>query len=167
MKSIIGVDPGVNGGMVMMAFNGEVEDVYSFSGQTVDEVVARMGEMSEYIKNQKEIIPRGVKGRVYLEKVTYIKGDGGMGAFTFGKVFGGLLFGFKALGMDVILVPPVLWQSRLECMTGGNKNVTWNKAKEIWPTVFSGQTKGWGLSVADALLIAEYGRQQAVRELNG
>ena len=45
------------------------------------------------------------------------------------------------------------------CMTGGDKMVTYKKAREMWPAMFEGSTKAWGLSVADAMLIAEYGRR--------
>ena len=151
--SVIGVDPGVNGGIAVLDDRGEVSALVSFSGMTVDQAVGAMREISA----------RWLNSNVYLEKVAYKKGDGPQGSFTFGKVYGGLLFGFKCLGMNVINVTPMLWMSAMSCMTGGNKDVTWHKARDMWPEAFLGRTKGWGLAIADAMLIAEFGRRQEAR----
>lgn len=154
MKTIIGVDPGVNGGMCVMDVGSQTDEIgtilalYSFSGRTVDQVV-------EAMKFEAKFHP----GPVYLEKVHSMPTDGHVGAFTFGKVYGGLLFGFKCLGLQTYSPTPQLWMQRMECMTGGNKMVTLNKAKAMWPHILEGKTKAWGLSVADAMLIAEYGRR--------
>jgi hypothetical protein len=150
-KTIIGVDPGVNGGMCMVT-HGYPMEVFSFSGKTVDEVCAAMVAWTRAAKERGAV-------SVYLEKVHSMPDNGHVQAFTFGKVYGGLLFGFKCMGLTVYHPTPQLWMEAMECMTGGDKLVTLRKAKAMWPDFFVGKTKAWGLSIADAMLIAEYGRR--------
>ena len=149
-KTIIGVDPGVNGGMCLLTPGYPIE-VYSFTGKTVDEVCTTMVAWARAARERGPV-------SVFLEKVHSMPDNGHVQAFTFGKVYGGPLFGFKCLGLPVYHPTPQLWMERMECMTGGDKMVTYKKAKAMWPHIFEGKTKAWGLSVADAMLIAEYGR---------
>ena len=93
-------------------------------------------------------------GVCYLEKVGYIKGDGGKGSFTFGKVYGVLYAAAAGAGLEVKDVYPMAWQSFLQCATGGNKNVSKARAQGLWPHLKITH------HIADALLIAEYGRRQ-------
>ena len=151
MKTIIGVDPGVNGGMCMMTPHYPTE-VFSFSDKTVDEVCDTMVAWARAAKERGAV-------SVYLEKVHSMPDNGHVQAFTFGKVYGGPLFGFKCMGLTVYHPTPQLWMGAMECMTGGDKGVTYRKAKAMWPDFFVGKTKAWGLSIADAMLIAEYGRR--------
>lgn len=158
MIPLIGIDPGVNGAMAMI--NAEAPQpkllaIYPFTDQTVDQLVYMMTIWTDFVKAQAP-----AHRTVYLEKVCQISGDGPQGAFTFGKVYGGLLFGFKALGMTVLSPTPQLWMSRLDCLTGGNKKVTANKAKQIFPGVLDGKLQSYVNAVSDAMLIAEYGRRQ-------
>jgi len=53
----------------------------------------------------------------------------------------------------IIDVSPVKWQSALSCLTKGKKNVTKARAQQWFPKIKV--THG----IADALLIAEYGRR--------
>ena len=93
-----------------------------------------------------------LRGRVaFVEKVGHIRGDGGKGSFTFGRVDGLIRGTLLSVGVQVRDVPPMLWQSRMGCMTGGDKNVSKRKAQELFPRVKV--THG----IADALLIARYG----------
>ncbi len=47
---------------------------------------------------------------------------------------------------------------KLDCLTGGNKNVSLAKAKELFPAQFPPKMlKKEAMKIADALLIARYG----------
>lgn len=96
----------------------------------------------------------------YLEKVGVMPRDGKVGAFTFGRVAGLLEAGAYAGagGAEVVLVPPQIWQSKMECLSGGNKNVTKNRAQQLFPGVHITH------ATADALLIAEFGRRRLLAE---
>lgn len=157
---ILGIDPGVKGGIALLSDNGEVREAVALDGMTETELAAAMERLS-----MRALYPRPV---CVVEKVGYIKGDGAMGAFTFGKVYGllrGLALGF---GLEIIDVYPMLWQSSLCCLSAGNKNVTKNKAIELFPSYHNELLrrpgkKGITHGIADALLIAEYGRRLQLR----
>lgn len=71
-------------------------------------------------------------------------------AFKFGRNFG-MLEGILAY-YKVDYVTPQKWQAALNCRTGGNKKISLNRAKELFPDV-----KGLNLKTADSLLLAYYG----------
>jgi hypothetical protein len=56
----------------------------------------------------------------------------------------------KLLKIPYELIPPQRWMKRLDCMTGGDKNVTKDKAIKMFPNVKVTH------AVADSLLIAKY-----------
>lgn len=151
---VMGVDVGTRGAVSVLRPDGAVEYVRGFRPEMTE------GEMVAIVREALTALVRIGGHIVFIEKVGYIgkradgsKGDGGQGAFTFGRV-DGLLRGAVIMGGGRIRdVYPQMWQSRLECLSGGNKNVTKAKAASLWPTMKMTHT------VADALLIAEYGRR--------
>ena len=141
----MGVDPGVRGGVVVLAANGAVKFCRGLSpDEETTEGVLRDActELWNY---------GGFE--CFLEKVGYIRGDGGQGAFTFGNVNGFIRGFLRASRVTIYAVPPQLWQAKLECLTGGDKNVSKARAQSLFPEVKVAH------AIADALLIAQYGRQ--------
>jgi hypothetical protein len=57
----------------------------------------------------------------------------------------------------------MMWQSALNCMSGGNKNVTKGKAIELFPSYHAQRPRGIVHDIADSILIAEYGRRTLER----
>jgi len=153
MSAVIGVDPGVNGGISVLGHNGAVLHVQGFKGtMTEKELVA---EVSAAVA----VLGMAGGGPAFVETVGYMPGDGGQGAFTFGKVCGLLRGALLAKGIIVVGVYPQTWQAKMECMSGGNKNVTKSRAVEIFHNIKMTH------AIADCLLIAEYGRRViALRE---
>lgn len=147
--AVLGVDPGTRGGLaVLRAADARVLRVQAFTpGMTISDLVRA-------VRAAVETMPSEGGGEAYVERVGYIRGDGGRGAFTFGQVAGVISGTLFALGYPPRYVYPVTWQSRLDCLSGGNKNVTKRRAIELFPSVRVTH------AVADALLIAEYGRRR-------
>jgi len=144
-ESVMGIDPGVRGGVAVLSASGYPVFVEVFKpGMTEAELCEILTKASMVCKI------------CYMEKVGYIKGDGAQGAFTFGKIYGllrGILLG---QGMEIKNVYPVMWQAKFKCLSRGNKNVTKNRAISFFPSVKV--THG----NADALLISEFGRQSLI-----
>jgi hypothetical protein len=154
---IIGIDPGVKGGMALLTSGGEVVEALPFEGMTRDAL-----EMSfRAWRDTQDIRPEN--SLLVIEKVGYIKGDGGKGSFTFGNI-AGLLEGLGrgVLCLRPLFVYPMMWQSALLCLSGGNKNVTKNMAISLFPQYHAQRPRGITHGIADALLIAEWGRRTAV-----
>ena len=154
---IIGIDPGVKGGMALLTDLGGLVDTVSFEGFKAKELAAAFRLwVTMSVAPEKTIC--------WIEKVGYIKGDGAQGSFTFGRA-AGLLEGIS-LGNDVEphYVYPVMWQSYLQCLTAGNKKVSQRKAIQMFPAYHAERPRGITLGIADAILIAEYGRRMGLRQ---
>ncbi len=152
---ILGIDPGVAGGIAVLHTDGSIALLRPFRPTMTE---------TEFVAVVQEGL-RKVDDEVFIEKVQYIgkrndgrKGDGGQGAFTFGAVYGLIRGVVLAKGVVPRYVSPMMWQAALECMTGGVKNISKARARELWPA------EKWTHAIADAALIAEYGRRATLRE---
>ena len=144
MNFVVGIDPGTKGGIAVLDDSGGVVWTKAFRpDMTLVEFVEDVGAALD-------TNPRGV----FLEKVGHKRGDGSRGSFTFGGAMRAAEIALLSHGVKPKYVPPVFWQARLECLSGGDKSVTLRRAKEL----FGNQVKVTH-GIADALLIAEYGRR--------
>lgn len=147
MMAFLGVDPGVAGGLALLREDGTVAHIRAFSNaMTEREFVTAVDTAAGLLSVYRDRF-------CVMEKVGFIKGDGGKGSFTFGKVVGLIRGCLLTRGISVSDVYPVIWQARMECMTGGNKNISKRRAQELFPC------EKITHAIADALLIAEYGRR--------
>lgn len=149
MIAVLGVDPGVRGGMALLRADGTVSALWASQPDMAEiELVAAVCEAAAQLKLH------GSR-TCFMEKVGYIRGDGGQGAFTFGKVTGLIRGALLASGIESHDVYPMMWQAKMECLTGGNKNVSKRRAIELYPK------EKITHAVADALLIARYGWERS------
>jgi hypothetical protein len=144
--AVMGVDPGVRGGLSVLDEKGRPALVETFKPQMMeyDLVAVAVGAARRLMELG------GVN--VYFEKVGFIRGDGGQGSFTFGRVDGLLRGALRASGCQLHDVRPTMWQMKMGCLTGGNKNISKQHASVHFPEIKI--THG----NADSLLIAYYGR---------
>lgn len=136
-----GIDPGSTGAISIITFEGipyipKVE----------------INKMSEGIEGIHSILRDcfNINSWVVCEAVHSSPQMGVSTAFKFGRNFG-WIEGILAL-KNVDYVTPQKWQAALNCRTGGNKKISFNRAKELFPDV-----KGLNLKTADSLLLAYYG----------
>ena len=140
---MIGIDPGQSGGMVVIDGEGGVLDAVAFATMTEHDIAETLAEWGEW--------PCG--GVATIEAVHSMPKQGVASTFKFGKSYGFLLGLLTALKIPYVMVTPRQWQKELGCLSGGDKNVTKGAAQRQWP----GQK--WTHAIADAALIAEYGRR--------
>lgn len=150
MKAVLGVDPGLRGGIALLHGDGRIGGVWSLGDCNAP------WELVDTVRTVTRALRLAGGCQAYLEKVGYIPGDGGKGLATFMRLVGILEGAFLALGVEVIEVYPQLWQAKLECLSRGDKNVTKARAKALFP-----EYERMTHAVADALLIAAYGQQRA------
>ncbi|MDE2019160.1 MAG: hypothetical protein KGJ13_02305 [Patescibacteria group bacterium] len=151
MTSVLAVDPGVHGAVAVLAESGLPVFLEPFRPHMTAEEGVHLLERAHKMAGQNSI--------ALIEKVGVMPGDGRQGAFTFGRIAGGIEWALLALGARICHVYPAVWQSSLGCLSGGNKNVTKRKAQEL----FSGMLpEGCSIThaTADALLIAHYGLEK-------
>ena len=146
MNAVMGWDPGIDGGVSVLAGDGRVLYAHPLrEGMSEDEVIA-------IVKEAVTVLLKAGGWECYMEKVHFVKGDGGKGSFTFGGIYKLVRGALKMGGIRIYDVPPQLWQAKLECLTGGDKNVSKRRAIELFPGIKITH------AIADALLIALYGR---------
>lgn len=141
MSLIMGVDPGESGGCAILRPDGKPMYVVKFRGMTPTDVCGAIGCYREEIK------------MCFLERVSSMPKQGVASTFKFGKHYGFLHGVITAHKIPVTHVVPFVWQKFLNCATKGDKNVTKRRAQELFPSLTIIH------AIADALLIAEYGRR--------
>jgi len=140
MSTIIGIDPGTNGGIAWIT-DGK---------PCVEKMPDTLQDLWELLRDI------AVEGQcvAYLEQVHSSPQMGVVSSFTFGNGFGRLEMALTAAGISFERVRPQVWQKAMGCMTKGDKNVSKRKAQELFPQIKVTH------AIADALLIASYGAKQ-------
>ena len=95
-----------------------------------------------------------------IEKVHSMPKQGVKSSFTFGQGYGFLLGCLTALEIPFEYVTPQKWQRYLGCLSKGDKNVTKQKAQELFPHLEITH------ATADALLIGEYLKRTHYKDLD-
>jgi hypothetical protein len=142
-KTIIGIDPGKNGGIAWIT-DGK---------PCVEKMPDTLQDLWELIVSISMNASTGGTGiHAYIEQVHSSPQMGVKSAFTFGNGFGHLEMALTAAGIPFTRIRPQVWQKKLGCMTKGNKNITKQKAQELFPGIKVTH------AISDALLIATYGK---------
>ena len=137
--AVLGIDPGKSGALALV---DNVGAKYTFKlSNTERDVWDCLKEWKPYIEC------------AYLERVSAMPRQGVSSTFKFGTSYGFLRGVLVALEVPFEAVTPAKWQRAMSCLTKGDKNVTKSRAQELFPEVKVTH------AIADALLIAEYGRR--------
>jgi crossover junction endodeoxyribonuclease RuvC len=140
MITIIGIDPGTNGGIAWITDGKPCVE-------KMPDTLQDLWELFRDISSEGDC-------RAYLEQVHSSPQMGVVSSFTFGNGFGHLEMALTAAGIPFERVRPQVWQKAMGCMTKGDKNVSKRKAQELFPQIKVTH------AIADALLIASYGAKQ-------
>lgn len=132
---ILGVDPGASGGFALI---------------TGSRTGAACWPMPETERDIFELIANSGAQHICIEAVHSMPKQGVASSFKFGRNYGFLRACIIASGVPFENVSPQRWQKALNCLTGGDKNVSKSKAQQLYPHVKITH------AVADALLIATY-----------
>ena len=138
--AILGIDPGKSGALALVDETGVVELPFKLDNTERD--------IWECLKSWRPQIEFA-----YLEKVHSMPKQGVVSSFKFGQSYGFLRGVLIAVEIPWEAVTPQKWQGALSCRTKGDKNITKARAQELFPDVRVTH------ALADALLIAEYGRR--------
>jgi Holliday junction resolvasome RuvABC endonuclease subunit len=139
-KSWIGVDPGASGAIAIIHESGRVNWIKNDSTEH---------ELADWLRD----VADGFDCFAIIEQVNAMPKQGVSSTFKFGKSFGFLIGLLTALRVPYETYRPQAWQKHMRCMTKGDKNVSKAAAQRLWPSAKITHAN------ADALLIAEFGRQ--------
>lgn len=140
---VIGIDPGWSGGIATV---GAITNATGFSNMTELDILNTIKAYRSYTDT------------CYMERVHSMPKQGVSSSFKFGHNYGFVRACVLSLGMVMIDVTPQKWQGALGCLTKGDKNITKSRAQQWFPGIKVTH------AVADALLIAEYGRRMETKE---
>lgn len=158
MKHIVGIDPGTNGGIAVLDMEGNVI--------SVTKMPETMQDILEYLRKYSggEQLFMRADSVCYLEKVGYgMPGQSSRATATFARHCGHLEMALLALGIKTNECTPQKWQKHYQLGKSSDygktewKNKLKSQAQQLFPR------EKVTLAVADALLIAEYGRKQEVK----
>lgn len=152
MKTYVGIDPGQKGGIAVISASGEVLEVY---------------RMPEFPCNIASIFEGIIKSYdnpfVVMEKSQSMPKQGIAGAHSYG-IHNGVLLGMIIMGkLPYHLVRPVMWKKLILAGEAdkSDKNTSIRICENLFPDVdlIPGQLRKPHDGIAEALLIAEYGRR--------
>lgn len=141
----IGIDPGKNGGIAVFKDLCEYVEVRPYS----DDIL---------LNNMK--VGRTFDIICYLEQVHAMPKQGVSSTFNFGMNYGFIQGVLKAYGIPYELVTPQKWKKEFSCTS--DKNTSIEVCKRLFPNVNLKATERCKKDhdgMAEALLIAEYGRR--------
>jgi hypothetical protein len=141
----IGIDNGSSGGIAVLTQLGGI--------WRVDPMPPSDPEILELLTAVRAMIYKQGDCHAMLEHAQAFPGMGVSGAFNYGRGYGAMQMALLACGIPYDVVTPGKWQSKLGCLSGGKKNITKARAEKLFPT------QKVTHAIADALLIAEYGRR--------
>jgi crossover junction endodeoxyribonuclease RuvC len=161
---VLGIDPGQSGGFALLSPDAPAKawkmpateaDVWLLM-RDIQHDVNLPTSMSFGPNRGRDIqVHRGVL-TVWIEKVGAMPKQGVSSTFKFGRGYGFLRGCITALALPWNEVAPGVWQRKLQCLSGGDKNVTKARAQQLYPHLRITH------ATADALLIASYGAMQQV-----
>ncbi len=156
MKCVIGIDPGVNGGIAVLGMDGCVIFVRKMP-ETPQDILDCLRKFAGT-----ELF--GSEAVCYLEKVgTGMPGQSSKATATFARHCGHLEMALLALGIKTNDITPNKWEKSYQLGKSSDysktewKNKLKAKAQQLFPK------ERVTLAVCDALLLAEYGRKQEVK----
>lgn len=145
----IGIDPGKNGGIACIGDGKNNSEAYPYSD---DVLINSLGLVCTKCC-QNDVI-------CYLEHVHAMPKQGVSSTFNFGVNFGFIQGVLKAYGIPYELVTPQKWKKEFSCTS--DKNTSIEVCKRLFPNVnlkATDRCKKDHDGMAEALLIAEYGRR--------
>ncbi len=144
MNVYLGIDPGKSGSLAFVTSAGTAWTVKNDSTHR---------DLVDAIRDAQSVAP------IAFALVEFVASSPQMGvrsAFSFGQSYGALEMLLTASGVPFERITPRNWQTAMKCLTKGAKNVTKQRAQELFP-----QNKIIHAN-ADALLIAECARRMQI-----
>jgi len=157
MTTYLGIDPGKSGAIISMTYTDTLK-ISVFTLKNTPEAIVNW--LSQFDNNSTVCTIERVhamplwwgKSGDTLQNTDGKPKQGITSTFKFGESYGILKGILIALNIKRHEVLSRVWQKQMNCLSRGDKNITKQRAQELWPTCKITH------AYADALLITEYGR---------
>jgi len=161
---ILGIDPGMSGGIAKLKQDGARWYPSAIPMPSTESAIAdRLWTIQEEAQKEEVEIICFLEQVQVMPAIRRVKGPNGekreevnagiVSTAKFMQGYGFLRGCLISIGIPVEDIRPQAWQRLLGCMTRGNKNVSKQRAQQLFPTIQITH------KIADALLIAEAGRK--------
>ena len=151
---IIGIDPGLNGAIVILE-NNKVLSVFDMPVMSEGKKNKRQLNSAQLVRIIKENTLANDDINVVVEQVNAMPGQGVTSMFNFGQTFGAIKGVCAALELPIFFVRPAKWKKHFE-LINASKDSSRTKAIEMYPKLSNQLAKKKDVNKSDAILIARY-----------
>ena len=151
---IIGIDPGLNGAIVVMK-NNKVLSVFDMPIMSEGKKNKRQLNSARLVDIIKENIKVNDDIAVVVEQVNAMPGQGVTSMFNFGQTFGAIKGVCAALKLPIFFVRPSKWKKHFDLLNS-SKDSSRTKVIEMYPSLSNQLTKKKDVNKSDAILIARF-----------
>jgi crossover junction endodeoxyribonuclease RuvC len=151
----IGVDPGASGAIVLLENDQPIEWMEMPTMKVGTTTKVNAAALSNFIYKCDQNVSRQLIA--YVELVHSMPKQGVASSFNFGHSCGVVEGVLAAFDIPIQLVTPQKWK-KAAGLIGTDKDAARSKAIQLYPTWRDLDKKGKGQALADAALIARYGK---------
>jgi crossover junction endodeoxyribonuclease RuvC len=156
---IVGIDPGVTGGIFANDLEGgtwiwDIPVMVKSSGKGNQINPYGLFEILNVIKS----IQHREEHVVYLENVNAMPGQGVTSVFSFGRSVGIIEGVVASLGYRLHMISPMKWK-KAAGLTGKEKDAARTMAIQLYPSLANKLTRKKDIGRADAILIGHFGHK--------
>ena len=157
---IIGIDPGLSGGIAILK-NNKIEDIFDMPVMSEGKKNKRQLNSAQLVNLLKNSIDE--ETIVVVEQVNAMPGQGVTSMFNFGQTFGAIKGICAALGLPIFFVRPAKWKKHFE-LINSSKDASRTKAIEMYPSISDQLSKKKDVNKSDAILIARFYSETRFKE---
>ena len=161
---IIGIDPGLNGAIVIME-NNKVLSIFDMPVMSEGKKNKRQLNSAQLVRIIKENTLANDDINFVVEKVNAMPGKGVTSMFNFGQTFGAIKGVCAALELPIFFVRPAKWKKHFE-LINASKDSSRTKVIEMYPTLSNDLAKKKDVNKSDAILIARYFSETRLKDIN-
>ena len=147
---ILGIDPGSSGALVLLEDGMPIEWMLMPTMKVGSATRVNGAAVADFVHGSEV-------EEVLIEQVGAMPGQGVSSMFNFGHSVGTVVGVMAALGISHTLVTPQAWK-KAAGLIGSDKDAARARAIQLWPAWRELDKKGAGQALADAALIARYGK---------
>ena len=151
---IIGIDPGLSGGIAVLE-NNQVLSIFDMPVMSEGKKNKRQLNSAQLVTLIKENIKSSEDVAVIVEQVNAMPGQGVTSMFNFGQTFGAIKGVCAALRLPIFFVRPSKWKKHFE-LINSSKDSSRTKAIEMYPLLSKDLAKKKDVNKSDAILIARF-----------
>ena len=159
---IIGVDPGLSGGIAILEDN-KVKEMFDMPVMSDGKKNKRQLNNALLVQLVKDNIKDIEDTVMVVEQVNAMPGQGVTSMFNFGQTFGAIKGICAALSLPIFFVRPAKWKKHFE-LINSSKDASRTKAIEMYPNLSEQLSKKKDVNKSDAILIARFYSETRFKE---